>query len=224
MCITSSKRLNGNNMPLVLEKNIDSRATLYLWEYTESLEELLDKARLSREEEQRFNTFHSERRKKEWTAIRALLNSIYDKKVVVTYEAIGKPRIDCAQHISLSHTDGLVMLIVSDDSVVGADCEHITDRVLRIKERFLNPREIFSIKKDSELLQVLVYWCLKEVLFKISPLAEIDFRKDIEINAFDSLPENTLNGIIRHKDGQSKADLGYFIYKNTLVTWGIEIC
>ncbi len=209
-------------MPQVFTKHIANDVLLYVWENTESLDELIELAQLTTDESKRLNSFKTLGRKREWTAIRALLNSIFQKKVHVHYVSLGKPKIDSAKHVSFSHTKGYVMVVVSNMHTVGADCEVFSSRVLSVKERVLNNVELRSLKKDSEILQVLVYWCLKEVLFKISPTGEIDFRKDIQIDAFEPCDNNLLNGEVKLNEGTIKAALGYQVYKDILLTWGVQ--
>ncbi len=68
-------------MPLVHTKKIEDTLTLYLWEITEPLSEILSDANLSSAEHEVFQKINNEKRKLEWCASRALLNHIFQQKV-----------------------------------------------------------------------------------------------------------------------------------------------
>lgn len=211
-------------MPIVLTKTVALNTNLYLWAIEESVADLTIAANLSSQEQLVFSTFKNETRKLEWTAIRALLNFIFQKKVEVHYEPDGRPYILENVDVSFSHTQGFVAVIVSENNVVGVDVEPIRDKVLRVKERFLNQNELLSLKKDTELIQVLVYWCLKEVLFKIAPDGNIDFRKDLILNiSDDESNRSSFSGVIAKNKERIKCNLAYLKFNNIIIAWGVKI-
>lgn len=211
-------------MPIVLTKTVAPNTNLYLWAIEESLSDLLNAAKLNTQEHLVFSAFKNETRKLEWTAIRALLNCIFQKKVEVHYEPNGRPYMSDNVDVSFSHTQGFVAVIVSENNVVGVDVEPIRDKVLRVKERFLNQNELLSLKKDTELIQVLVYWCLKEVLFKIAPDGNIDFRKDLILNiSDDESNQSSFSGVIATNKERIKCNLAYLKFNNIIIAWGVKI-
>lgn len=65
-------------------------------------------------------------------------------------------------HVSISHTQGFVALIVSKTKEVGVDVEYISDRVKRIASKFMRKDE-----KAVDVDSLLVHWCAKETIYKL---------------------------------------------------------
>lgn len=113
----------------------------------------------------------------------------------------GAPRLDGEEcRISVSHVqnpEGGGLLVVaslpdtpevnlstfSERTAMGVDAEPThRDQVLRIRERFLNERELSLIPADDTLLNIQAFTA-KEALLKASMLRGIDWRADIDIVA-----------------------------------------
>jgi len=88
-------------------------------------------------------------------------------------------------HFSISHCGDFAAAIVSSDQRVGIDAEIPSEKVERIRNKFLNEQEIS--KSDSyrietpnaELLTVM--WCAKECVFKWYGDGKVDFRRHIQL-------------------------------------------
>ena len=65
-------------------------------------------------------------------------------------------------NLSISHTRGYVVLLLSDDSGVGVDIEYRSNRVERIASRFIRPDEQVGTTNEKLLL-----WSAKETVYKI---------------------------------------------------------
>ena len=65
-------------------------------------------------------------------------------------------------NLSISHTRGYVVLLLSDDSGVGVDIEYRSDRVERIASRFIRPDEQVETTDEKLLL-----WSAKEAVYKL---------------------------------------------------------
>jgi len=126
----------------------------------------------------------SDRRKAEWLAVRLLLRELIGTEPVIAYRDSGAPYLpDSDYHISISHTKGYAAVILDRDNMAGIDIEHRSDRVQRIKSRFLNVIERDWLDKaTAETL--LICWSAKETVFKMTGQRVADFRKDILIFPF----------------------------------------
>lgn len=151
---------------------------LFLWKITESVEELsgfipdgkelLDKAR---------NSFKSDARRKEWLAVRALLQSTPYSNYKITYSTNGAPKLDSnKKHISISHTKEFVALAISDERV-GIDFEREERNALNVAKLFLKEKEYEKIDNDRN--EALRLWTVKEASFKLASENAVVI-KDIE--------------------------------------------
>ncbi len=210
-------------MALIREFTLSTSTSLYLWELTENLPELFQQAQLNPTELQKYNTFTAPTRKREWLAIRALLNQIFQQKVEVTYNAMGKPFVTNGPHVSFSHCHKYVAVLTSTEAPVGVDVEVVTPRVLAVKDRVLSDAELATLSKNTELQQVLVYWSLKEVLYKIARVGLLDFRKNLFLSPVDvQNPEQHVQGHILKDGVKTAARLAFMLEDDWVIAWGMQ--
>ena len=126
-----------------------------------------------------------EKRKQEWLAVRILLKELLGEEKDVEYDAWGKPFFkDNSYQISISHTPGYVAVILNPEHPVGIDIEQITNKVERVKDRFLSEEEIKHISKEKELIHLLLHWSAKETIFKALGESEVIFNEQLHIKPF----------------------------------------
>lgn len=128
-------------------------------------------------------------RRREYLAIRALFVSMGFDPGMVEYLPSGKPFLrDDSRNISLSHTKDYAAIVVSGHSSVGIDIEQRTERVLRVRHKFMHPLEEAALMElaltktglDTNT-GLLVHWCAKEAVFKAVPEENIDFAREIQV-------------------------------------------
>ncbi|MDR2119714.1 MAG: 4'-phosphopantetheinyl transferase superfamily protein [Tannerella sp.] len=165
----------------------------------------------------------SEIRKAEWLAVRLLLRELTSKEASVAYHDNGAPYLlESEYNISISHTKGYAAVILDCVHSVGIDIEYRSERVQRIKSRFLNEDEYDRLNSASTEV-LLICWSAKETTFKMTRQRAADFRKDIRILSFE-LSETT--GYIDVKETfTSEAATYRIVYTVTpeyIVTYGIS--
>ena len=109
-------------------------------------------------------------RQRERQAVQQLLTAMMngDTSYTIGHEPSGKPILKSSHlspltsHLSISHTRGYAVLILSDDSEVGIDIEYRSDRVERIASRFIRPDE-----KAETTDEKLLLWSAKEAVYKL---------------------------------------------------------
>ena len=158
-------------MPLLLKKEKNNN-TILVWEISEPLENLIS---LSTNTD--CSHLKSVKRKKEFLACRILLNH-FDENLKISYSENGSPNLNNHQYISISHSGNLVCIIISDKKI-GIDIELISDKSLRLKEKFINSHHTKLNKEKSTLI-----WCIKEAVFKFHEMGNVDFIKDISVPEF----------------------------------------
>ena len=119
----------------------------------------------------------AEKRRQERFASRVLLKELLGEEVRVDYHSTGAPFLACVPlYISISHTKDYVAVIL-DKRPTGIDIEYRSDRILKIRSRFMNPEEEAGIDLEHEVEHLLIHWCAKETLFKIIEQEGVDFQK-----------------------------------------------
>jgi phosphopantetheinyl transferase len=103
----------------------------------------------------------------------------------IVYEESGRPYIeDCSVSISISHAHDKLALLFSDHQAnIGIDIEKVRDKVLKIKERFLSPTELTRLG-DSSIEEYILYWAIKEAVYKAGHIAGLSFADQIIVDPF----------------------------------------
>lgn len=82
---------------------------------------------------------------------------------------------------SISHSGGLVAALISDKKC-GIDWQVFTDKISRIRSKFLNETELEQAENSAEPDFLNIAWGAKESLFKAWGAGEIDFRKHLRLD------------------------------------------
>ena len=154
-------------------------------EITEASDELLSKLDKKELYLPIISRIKLEKRKQEWLAVRILLKELLGEEKEVEYDAFGKPFFkDNSYHISISHTTGYVAVILNPNFPVGIDIEQITNKVERIRDRFLSEEEKTHISKEKELAHLILHWSAKEAIFKALGESDVVFNEQLHIRPF----------------------------------------
>lgn len=176
-------------MPLLQEIRICEGVKVGLWHLTETNQTLLELLNPSPEDLETIHSFKHPDRQKQWLGVRLLVKHLTGQKDgKITYDENGKPYLPSGGlNISISHSGVYAAIAWSSRHKVGIDIEQISDRINKVKERFLREDELASLPVPCLLEQLYVCWGGKEALFKISGNPGLDFRTDILIHPFDYL-------------------------------------
>lgn len=82
---------------------------------------------------------------------------------MIGHAASGQPLLR-GYHVGVTHTKGYAALMLSKSCDVACDIEHFSNRVERIKSKFLRKDEM-----ADDLDSLLVHWCGKETVYKLFP-------------------------------------------------------
>jgi phosphopantetheinyl transferase len=168
-------------MPEILRKIIEEQIVLAAWHITESTEQLNSLISLREEEQSLFDQFVAESRKKQWLAYRILIRRLLEPEdFPIEYDQSGKPFLAGSNfHISVTHTDDLAAVIISNKSKAGIDTEKIKPRVRKVMDKFMNEDEVAALRPGHELEQMTLVWCAKEAIYKYFGERSLDFRENI---------------------------------------------
>ncbi len=163
-------------MPVIDDLNLSPKTRVVIWEINESLKDLKSKVILTEDSLKLLNQKKSEIQKKQFLAIRNIfkLLSIEDKEV--KYDKVGKPIFSQNKTLSISHSGNYAAVIISDHTV-GIDIEKISDKAIKIKDKFLKIELNYPQELNNQIS--LVYWNIKESIYKAVGITGIDFKKNI---------------------------------------------
>ena len=138
-------------------------------------------------------------------------------------------------HFSISHCGDYAAVIVSKDHRVGIDIELVTEKVERIKHKFLNEEELNMVNGQWSMVnmqlgisnrltnqpinQLTLLWCCKEAVFKWYGSGGVDFKENIRLQT-SSL--GTDNGVINCeflKDERTTLEIQYKIFDGLCLAW-----
>jgi phosphopantetheinyl transferase len=160
----------------------------------------------------------SEIHKKQFLAIRNILKELSIDDQDLVYDESGKPSFRDGQNISFSHSDIYASVIIGKQ-VVGIDIEIRRDRILKIKEKFLGIE--LNYPGDLNADKALIYWNIKESIFKTVGNSGIDFRKNILVLPLD-MNNNYIKSWYLNDDQIDSYNSYYKISKNYTLAYVIK--
>lgn len=195
-----------------------------VWKMEESLETLLsllpEARRFSCEKD--LNRFVSERRKLEWTSVRALLYSMLPEDKEIAYSPDGKPYLtDHSFFISISHTKGYVAVGLSSQVSVGIDIEQYGQRVHKVFDRYIRPDEQAEAYQGDITWSLLLHWSAKEAIYKRMEDADADLRK-LRLAHFVPQEEGVFQVQEFVTKDQKLYTVGYRLHPDFVLTWTLN--
>ena len=168
-------------MPIVEDLNLLIKTRVIIWEINESISELSSSIVLSKASLKILEQKKSDIHKKQFLAVRNILKYISIDQKKLNYDDFGNPSIGESK-ISITHS-GFYVAIILSASDVGIDIEKINDKVLKIKSKFLETE--LNYPKKLTTVSALVYWNIKESIYKAVGIKGIDFKKNILVLPLD---------------------------------------
>ncbi|MDC0249488.1 4'-phosphopantetheinyl transferase superfamily protein [Flavobacteriales bacterium] len=173
----------------IIRTREENNCKITLWETTETLKELLQLSHIKEVPD-----FNTEKRKKEWLSIRILLKKI-SPNTTLSYNKYGSPKLDNENYISISHSQGLIAIIISKQQV-GLDIEEISEKALRVAAKFISKNNLKALTNEKATL----IWCCKEAIYKWNQKGGVDFIADIKLHPFKNMKKGEITA--EFKDSQ----------------------
>ena len=174
---------------------------------------------LTIDEQNRYNKFKNEKRKIEWLGTRYLVQQFYNNNSSIIYNEEGKPTLKTGEQISISHSYGVVGVLISNKKHIGLDIEQKREKIDRIKHKFLSKSELNFVENSNNKIETLTsFWSCKEALLKMYGKTDLIFEEELSVN----LSENKIIGEIKTSDFYLKVNLNKQIIDKFVVIWGIE--
>lgn len=203
-------------MPLLVEHSLPLWG---IWKIEESSDELLKLL----ENKQPYYSFvtdtMTEARKREWLASRVLVKRLLGFEPDISYTDAGAPfLVGLSKRISISHTKGFAAVILSDNPAAGIDIEYMSDRVKKIRTRFMSASEDSQIDEYYETEHLLVYWSAKETLFKMIGQSDVDFKEHLQIHPFQYSNEGVFLATERRTKKNESFKIHFFVTQEFVLT------
>lgn len=205
---------------LINRTTTDSGALIGIWHMTESKTELLELFPLSLQKNayEYINNIRSEKRAIEWLSSRILITQLLGKEKMLLNNPTGKPYLeDNSFNVSITHSKDYAAAILHEDLHVGIDIEYISNRVERIKDKFISDKEY--IDPNNNIIHQLLHWSAKESLFKLIDQQEIDLKQHLFITPFIPSNKGVMKATEYKTDRQQTYDIHYEVFEKYVLTW-----
>ncbi|WP_339919010.1 4'-phosphopantetheinyl transferase superfamily protein [uncultured Flavobacterium sp.] len=172
-------------MPLHKTIHFSSTTQIFVWEITESFEQLNNEVQLNEKNCIRLEGMKSEMHQRGFLSVRKLLQTAGYTDFDLYYDELGKPHLKDDKYISITHSHNFSAIIVSDETV-GIDIELQRDKIIRIADKFVDEEFVYLDKNDLDayVKKLTVIWGAKEAIFKIRNEKGISFKDHIKVQAF----------------------------------------
>jgi phosphopantetheinyl transferase len=205
-------------MPLFYQQNINYASKLAIWKIDEPESFFLDKVILN------IQVSHPHKRLQH-LAGRYILPYLYPD---FPYHEIliadtRKPFLQNEMyHFSISHCGQYAAAIVSSELRVGIDIEIITERLHKIKHKYLSKYELefvmnFNAADQIKILTIL--WSAKEAMFKWYGKGNVDFDKMMLIEPFNLSIQGGIQATFIDLSNQFQLQLQYKLLDDLCLVW-----
>ncbi|MEJ8802889.1 4'-phosphopantetheinyl transferase superfamily protein [Pontibacter sp. H249] len=208
-------------MPLLQIQQPNPHTLLGIWQTEEPLEELLtllpphvDCTQIAQVHD---------KRKKEWLASRVLaytlLKQFTSAPAFLKKDENGKPYFEDQQLcISISHSPCFAAVIISSKYEVGIDIELLSQKALRVANKFLNEAEKEFTATDEN--RTCLYWSAKETLYKLYSRKQLIFKDNLILSPGSD--QNVLEGQVITAEISKLYHIKYEFLQNHVLTYCIN--
>ena len=169
-------------MPFLKDFIINNKTKIILWKIIPGE---LDDKHLSMEDKSLLKKRKEKNSREYFLAARKLLKSEYPE-LVINYDLNGKPHLSYQKGISISHSNEIVAIGISNEIDFGIDIQYKTDKIFKIKNKFLSKNESKFLDKTNDLESLIKVWSAKESIYKALGKKGVSFSNDLEINTINN--------------------------------------
>ncbi|MBC7921817.1 MAG: 4'-phosphopantetheinyl transferase superfamily protein [Ferruginibacter sp.] len=210
-------------MPLVRWERVDAACHWALWEVRETAADLREILQPPALDLAYLRAIRHEHKQQEWLASRLAARQLV-RDWGECYRGIFKDGYDKPLlreldfRISLSHSGGYGAAILHRSAQVGIDIEYPKEKLRNVQHRFLSEDELADAGNSPEKLSI--YWCAKEVLYKLHPRKQLSFRENLRIRPFDARESGRLRGRITADHRVQEYEIAYERHGSLTIAYG----
>lgn len=189
---------------------------------SETADFYLQKLELTEFDIEELNKYLIEKRKLQWYASRYTLKKLLDKPemIYLNKDEYGKPFLENFPiHISLSHTQQMVVAMSNEQFFVGVDVEQIKDKVKRIAHKFTTEYECEFMQPNTELETLITIWSAKESIYKMYSQKQLDFKEHILLEPFEFQGNGKIQARLVKNDLDKKLIVNYTQIEDHILTY-----
>ncbi len=168
-------------MPFLKDFLINNSTKIILWKIIPGE---LNETHLSEDDKKLLKIRKGKNSKEYFLAVRKLLEN-EDPELNIDYDSKGKPFLNKQKGISVSHSNEMVAIGISNETYFGIDIQHKTDKIFKIKSKFLSKNEGKFLGKTDNMEFLIKVWSAKESIFKALGKEGVSFSNDIEIDTIN---------------------------------------
>ena len=168
-------------MPFLKDFLINNSTKIILWKIIPGE---LSETLLSEDDKCILKTRKHKNSKEYFLAVRKLLEN-EDPELTIDYDLKGKPFLNKQKGISISHSNEIVAIGISNEIDFGIDVQFKTDKVFKIQSKFLSEMESKFLGKKNDLESLIKVWSAKESIYKALGREGVSFSKDLEIDTIN---------------------------------------
>jgi hypothetical protein len=199
-------------LPLI-KKIKEKNYTIGIWKITSSEYDSNLCEKIHPDYHSNFLNYKMEKRRWEVYGTKLLFNELISNNELTSKKGI--PYIkDNEKHISITHTNDLVAMIIAD-YYCGIDIESQERDASKIKHKFLNIRDF---KNGDDKKEILKTWCMKEVLYKVKKEQKIMFNTHLFIQKKSS----DFFGICQHPKFSFSCSLKIVNFENYFLAFNTD--
>ena len=184
-------------MPFLKDFLINNSTKVILWKIIPG--ELSEK-HINEDDKKLLKIRKGKKSKEYFLAVRKLLET-EDPELNIDYDSKGKPFLNKQKGISISHSNEMVAIGISNETHFGIDIQYKTDKIFKIQNKFLSQKESRSLKKNDEIDPLIKLWSAKESIYKALGKKGVSFSNHLEI---DTTNDNYLYRVGHYKKDNIK--------------------
>lgn len=165
-------------MPFLKDFIINNSTKILLWKIIPGE---LDETQLSMDDKILLKTRKGNKSKEYFLAVRKLIKN-EDPEIIIKYDLNGKPYLNTQKGISISHSNEIVAVGISNEIDFGMDVQYKTDKILNIQNKFLSYNEKQNLGDTPGLESLIKLWSAKESIYKALGIKGVNFSNDLEID------------------------------------------
>ena len=165
-------------MPFLKDFIINNSTKILLWKIIPGE---LDETQLSMDDKILLKTRKGNKSKEYFLAVRKLIKN-EDPEIIIKYDLNGKPYLNTQKGISISHSNEIVAVGISNEIDFGMDVQYKTDKILNIQNKFLSNNEKQNLGDTPSLESLIKLWSAKESIYKALGIKGVSFSNDLEID------------------------------------------
>lgn len=192
-------------MPFLKDFIINNSTKILLWKIIPGE---LDETQLSMDDKILLKTRKGNKSKEYFLAVRKLIKN-EDPEIIIKYDLNGKPYLNTQKGISISHSNEIVAVGISNEIDFGMDVQYKTDKILNIQNKFLSYNEKQNLGDTPSLESLIKLWSAKESIYKALGIKGVSFSNDLEIDIKKNKDLFKV-GYYKKDNNKIKFDLSFF--------------